>query len=94
MSKKKTPTDFEKAEEQLQIEKIEEMKKILHRIPRNITVNELRLAYIEHVMELHEYNRTSAAAELGLNYTTIMAMIRRGEIRGGRSVRGRPKNEV
>lgn len=94
MSKKKTQTELEKAELDLQHKKIEELKRVLHFIPRNITMNELRIAYIEHVMELNNYNRTMASAELGINFTTIMRMILRGEIKGKKLGPGRPKNEV
>lgn len=80
--------------EELKLERLEQMKELLEKFPRNITLEELRIAYIEHVLKLNNYNRTTTALELGINYTSIMAMIKRGYIKAKRPRSGRPKDEA
>jgi len=85
--------EFERQAEELRKARNEVMLKLLQKMPRNITLNDLKYAFIEHVVILNNYNRTMAAAELGINYTTIMGMIKRGEIIGKKPKKGRPKEE-
>lgn len=81
-----------KIEQDLECFKKKQLMEALNHIPRNTTVAELRIAYINHVMKLSGENRTYAANELGLNYTTIMGMIRRGDITYESRNKGRPSN--
>jgi transcriptional regulator with PAS, ATPase and Fis domain len=78
--------------EELKMERIDQMKEVLHKLPRDITLEELRIAFIEHILKLNNHNRTATALELGVNYTSIMAMIRRGYIKAKRPRAGRPKD--
>lgn len=91
---KKPKKNVESKIEELKLERSEIMKEVLHKIPRNITLEELRVAFIEHVLKLNNYNRTTTALELGINYTSIMAMIKRGYIKAKRPRAGRPKDET
>lgn len=59
----------------------EEDGNIFMSIPRGTTIEQLRVEYIEQILKLNKHNRTKTAIELGINYTTLMAMIKRGYIK-------------
>ena len=66
------------------------LKSVLQELPAGLTVEDVKYAFIECVLERNSWNRTATAIELGLNYSTIMAMIKDGYISGGRRATGRP----
>jgi len=85
--------NFETKEDELRKLRNEAVKKVVQKIPRNTTLSELKIAYINHVMTLNDHNRTLTALELGLNYTTIMGLLKRGEIKSKKPKTGRPRTD-
>lgn len=66
------------------------LKTVLKQLPAGLTVEDVKYAFIECVLERNQWNRTCTAIELGLNYSTVMAMIKDGYISGGVRATGRP----
>lgn len=66
------------------------LKGALKHFPSGLTVEDVKYAFIEAVLERNEWNRTATAKEVGINYSTIMGMIKDGFISGGTRATGRP----
>jgi hypothetical protein len=60
-------------------------------VPRGVTLDQIRVCYIEHVLASNEGNRTHTAQELDVNYSTLTTFLRgegKVDIKPGR---GRPR---
>jgi transcriptional regulator with PAS, ATPase and Fis domain len=60
-------------------------------VPRGVTLDQIRVCFIEHVLDSNEGNRTQTAQELAVNYSTLTTFLRgegKVEVHVGR---GRPR---
>jgi transcriptional regulator with GAF, ATPase, and Fis domain len=70
------------------------VRSVVKQLPVGVTLNDLKYAFIERVLERQVWNRTAAANELGLNYSTVMTMIRSGLVATGVRRNGRPPDKI
>ena len=58
------------------MQKINLAREYLRGIPRGISLEQLKLAYIDHVLEVNDQNRSAAAREMDLPYQTLIGFLR------------------
>jgi len=55
--------------------KLETIKRVVSHLPRGVTLHDLKVMFIEHILECNSYVKTSAARELGVNYKALVAFL-------------------
>lgn len=56
------------------------MKRLIARMPNNLTLWDIECAYVEHMLAKHEGNRTHAARELGVSLRTLRLWLKKMDI--------------
>ena len=70
--------------------KMEILRGIIKQFPSGVTVDDVKYTFIETVLERNSWNRTATAIEIGINYSTVMGMIKDGLVNSGARANGRP----
>jgi hypothetical protein len=55
--------------------KIETAKDVIKHMPRGLTLHDMKVVFIEHILQCNSYVKTSTARELDVNYGTLISFI-------------------
>lgn len=67
---------IDKENKKIQVLRQNALRNVIQLIPRGITLDELKVAYIDHVLALNGGVKTNAAIDLGVKYGTLVRFLR------------------